>query len=519
MKLVTDTLEASTSTGRTAEPMRLPTVIRRLASNQLREAIRHFRHQPNPVAWALLGVFALLLAFALVSAGLRFHRITILLGVYVPVALFNDYLIGIFVSLFGVRFLFQRSPRFRLQPYLHLPLRRWQLVAYFQFSSLFTVHNLYPLLFLVPFWSQYIYPDYSAAGALFWLASVVLSLCVSTLLNNWVRSVLSNSEIVFILLASLVWILVAADTVMSTFVLNDFSTFLFENLLAGDTLMLMLVVATTVFVFVLSSFSLFNSLVRSTDRVVSRRRSWRRLEKLIASGPIGALVLLELRMIFRNKRPRHYFLMSILLSTAYRLFLLINPETSRGAIFGAIIGLFASGGFALNYGQLIFAWESTFFDGLLVRHGDLGHLVKAKFVLLQASCAILFLLSMPVFALLRPELIPLHVVFLLYNMGVTCVLIMLLAIRNKKRVDIQKGGSFFNYEGFSAVHWFWLLPVAVPPTILLYVMGPTPGLALIVISIAGGTSMLESPFWINYFTNRLSSNRYEMSRGFRVHAS
>ena len=223
-------------------------------------------------------------------------------------------------------------------------------------------------------------------------------------------------------------------------------------------------------------------------------------------------------MIFRNKRPRHYFLMSILFSTAYLLFLLINPQTSRGAVFGAIIGLFASGGFALNYGQLMFAWESTFFDGLLVRHGNLADIVKAKFVLLQSSCAVLFLFSMPVFALLRPELIPLHVAFLLYNMGVTCVLIMLLAIRNRKRVDIQKRGSFFNYEGFSAMHWVWLLPVAVPPTILLYVLHAAPATALIVISIFGGASMIVSPLWVDYFSNRLARNRYEMSTGFRIHA-
>ena len=31
----------------------------------------------------------------------------------------------------------------------------------------------------------------------------------------------------------------------------------------------------------------------------------------------------------------------------------------------AVIGIFASGTFALNYGQLMFSWESTYFDGFL----------------------------------------------------------------------------------------------------------------------------------------------------------
>jgi hypothetical protein len=225
MRLVPEHRRANKSTDYSVAPMSFFDVVRRLAANHCREAVRHFRHQPNPIAWALIGVFGLLLAFALVTAGLRFHRITILLGVHVPVVLFNDYVVGILVSLFGVRFLFQKSPRFRVQPYLHLPIRRQHVVAYFQLSSLLTIHNLYPLLFLIPFWSQYIYPDYPTAGAAFWLAATLLGLVISTFLNNWVRSILTNSELIFILLACLAWLLVAADTVLGAFVLNDFSTF------------------------------------------------------------------------------------------------------------------------------------------------------------------------------------------------------------------------------------------------------------------------------------------------------
>lgn len=488
-----------------------------IARNQLRETIRYFRHQPNPLAWMLVGIFALVAAFSLVTAGLKFNRITILLGFYVPVAVFDDHLIGVLVSLFGIRFLFQRSPRFRLQPYLHLPLRRWQLVAYFQATSVFTIHNVYPLLFLVPFWISFILPYFGPVPSLYWLLAVVLCLVISTFLNNWVRSILTNSELLFVLLACLVWLLVAADSMLETNSLNHFSTFLFSALLNGDGVMMMLVGATALFVLVLSSFSLYNSLVAATYRPVPPRRPWVHLDRLLAHGPVSSLVLLELKMMWRNRRPRHYLIMSVLFSTAYLLFLLMDENTSSGAIFGAVIGLFASGGFALNYGQLMFGWESSFFDGLLGRNCKLADLIKAKFALLHISCTALFLFSLPIFVLLRPNLVPLHVAFLFYNMGVTCVLIMLLAIRNRRRVDIQKGGSFFNYEGFSAAHWFWLLPVAVPPTILLYILQADVTTSLIVISLVGLVSLLSMNLWISFFANRLAGDRYEMAVGFRAY--
>ncbi len=487
----------------------------RIIRNQLRETVRYFRHQPNPLAWTLLAIVALVGAFALVTTGLKFNRITILLGYYVPVAIFNDYLLSIFVSLFGIRFLFQRSPRFKVRPYLHLPLRRWQLVAHFQFSSIFTIHNLYPLLFLVPFWSQYILPIYPLNGSFYWIGTVVMCLVVSTFLNNWVRSVLTNSELIFVLLACAVWVLVAADTVFDTFFLNLFSYFLFTNLLEGDSVLMLLAVSSAAFVLVLSSFSLYNSLIRSTYRLIPSRRGWRILDRMVGSSRTGALALMEIKLMWRNRRPRHYLLMSVLFSTAYLLFLLINPDTSTGAIFGAVIGLFASGGFVLNYGQLMFAWESTFFDGLAARNVGFEEIVKAKFLILQSSCLVLFLFSLPVFVLLRPELIPLHVAFLFYNMGVTSVLIMLLAIRNRRRVDIQKGGSFFNYEGFSAAHWIWLVPVAVPPTVVLYILRGDLQTSMIIIVVAGLASMVGINQWVSFFANRLYRQRHPMLAGFR----
>ncbi|NBC16152.1 MAG: hypothetical protein GVY18_02420, partial [Bacteroidetes bacterium] len=57
--------------------------------------------------------------------------------------LVNEHLLSALLALFALRFFFQRPPGLGIRPYLHLPVRRRQLVYYFQAASLLSLHNLF----------------------------------------------------------------------------------------------------------------------------------------------------------------------------------------------------------------------------------------------------------------------------------------------------------------------------------------------------------------------------------------
>jgi hypothetical protein len=301
-------------------------------------------------------------------------------------------------------------------------------------------------------------------------------------------------------------------------VVNDISSFLLSKILLGDLSLLMLVAALTGFALVASTIALARGLREAPPDALDSRTPVPVLDRLEDYGKVGALVLMECRLMARNKRPRHYLIMAFLFSTAYLMLILVNQGAFDPVFFGAVIGLFASGGFALNYGQLMFSWESAFFDGLLTRDIDAREMVEAKLILLQISCALLFLVSLPIIAALRSDLLGLHVSFLLYNAGITSLLIMFLAVRNRRAIDIRKGGSFFNYEGFSFAHWLWLIPTAVPPTALMLLMRNRMSTALILIASAGFAGVLLTPVWSRIFAAGLTSRRYLMAQGFRAYA-
>ena len=80
-----------------------------------------------------------------------------------------------------------------IHPYLHLPLKRTQLVQYFQAASLVSLHNVYPLLFFVPFWARYVAGGpWGSATAWAWLTSLFVCLLLSHYLNTLIRIALDR---------------------------------------------------------------------------------------------------------------------------------------------------------------------------------------------------------------------------------------------------------------------------------------------------------------------------------------
>jgi len=231
-------------------------------------------------------------------------------------------------------------------------------------------------------------------------------------------------------------------------------------------------------------------------------------------GLTGHLFRLELLLMWRNRRPRHYLLVSLLFSTMYLVFMLAAASPFGGFTYAALLGLFASGGFVLNYGQLMFSWDSEYYPALVTRNIPFRLIIKAKLMLLHTSCAVLFLTSLPLFVWFRPDLVPLHFAFLFYNAGITSILIMELASRNTAAIDIGRSGGFFNYEGFSAKHWLWFIPTALPPVLFMLSMHSSPKLALIILATIGFISIVFTNGWTRYFARGLQARKHKMIQGF-----
>ncbi len=498
-----------------------PTAFLLLARVQRQISVRALVRRKSWITWLVVGFVAFYVVSTLLTLGFFFESFSRLTAPGIPpVQVVNQYMLATFLSLFFIRFLFQKTPRMKIVPYLHLPISRRSLTTFFQMSSLATVHNVYPLLFFVPFWIRFVVPEAGPAAASSWLFAVVLLIVASHFAILFLRSTLQQRTGLFYVLTLLLVVTAVVDEWLGASLQRTLSEFLFTDILRGSLLGTALLAAFTVLGVVLSTRSLMQGL-RPEAPAATATRPWLRLprtaERLFLAdwGTEGQLIRLELLLMWRNRRPRHYLIISLLFSTMYLAFMLGPGNRISGAGMSAMVGLFASGGFILNYGQLMFGWDSSYYPALVTRNIAFRTIVKSKLVVLQASCLALFVISLPLFLLLAPDQIAIHFAFLFYNAGITSVLVMELAARNRQAVDIGRSGGFFNYEGLSSRHWVWFIPTALPPVLFMIALNDHEQLALGILAAAGFVSIMATNLWARYFAHGLRQRKQRMLAGFR----
>ncbi len=486
-----------------------------LLRNQWRSFIRSFQGKRLWLVGLGLVPVVLYLVLVLVVLGLFFDKIIrVPRGSMGAVSVLNSQLLTLFFGMLVLRFFFQRPPRMEIHAYLHLPIERRHLVRYFQGASLLSLHNLYPWFFIIPFWVRYVAGRLDLGSAMMWLSGMFLLVLLSHYLNTLLRILVDRYAKVFLMLAVSLIAFQLVDQALGARFVHHLSSSFFNPLALGNLRPLLALALITPAAFLFSSRALLDSL-RSEHGMTSQRPQRALPSALTFSlSPIRNLVVLELMMMWRNKRTKQYVLISVGVSTAYTALLLSDYSAIFANVMAAAVGLFASGVFALNYGQLMFAWESRYFDGLLARDIQLQHAVLAKFMVLMGSCLALFIISLPLFFWLAPNLLMLHVAFLFYNAGVTSMLMLALSVFNRRRVNAAEG-SFFNYQGFSIMHWLWIIPTILPPALLLYFMEANPDAALSLIASMGLICMLLAWPWSMLLARFLGRRKYLMAEGFR----
>ena len=271
------------------------------------------------------------------------------------------------MGLFSLRFFLQQGPKMHMQPYLHLPIRREKIVRFFQVFSLLSFHNAIPYLFFIPFTIQFIYfANYGISGTVVWFTGITLVLLLSHYANNLLRALHKKSSIYYLVTVSVLAIAFLLDEVIDMHVLRTFSEILFGELLEGNIALLALLAFGTIGMFIYSSMQIKEQLLAVPSSSGAMRG--RQITFAPERGQVINLILLEMKMIWRNKRPKHYFILSIVFALAYIALMLAESHVFNTSAISAVIGIFASGTFALNYGQLMFSWESSYFDGFMTRN-------------------------------------------------------------------------------------------------------------------------------------------------------
>ena len=409
------------------------------------------------------------------------------------------------------RFFMQSFPVLDIQGYLLLPLRKSKLYRYLLVKSIFNVLNLLPFFFIIPFAAKAVFPEEGAAVG--WSWAVLLSLLV--LFNNFLafylkRRFTAQPLIAISLLAALA--LLGVLDWMAVLPLSAYLGGAVAQCLQQPAWLLLPLLA------VIGAYQITYGLLRRYTYLdalssSSGARGLQGFAFLGRFGQVGSFLQLELKQIWRNKRPRATVLMG-----AFFLFypFLGMARLEEGEMWNVLLMFLIGIVFPMaTYGQYLFAWESSYFNLIMARRVKTKEYLEAKyylFMLLTLAATMIILL----YGLIDYRALLFVLASASFSLGVTIYLVLFLATYNTRPVDATKG-AMMNWEGIGASQFILVLPTFILPMIFygLFRLVLDNWGALIGLTIVGAVGILLKKPLLGLVQRQYERQRHILARGYR----
>ncbi|MDU8884627.1 DUF5687 family protein [Yeosuana sp. MJ-SS3] len=411
-----------------------------------------------------------------------------------------------------MRFFFQKLPVMSVKPLLTLPVRRSKIVHYVLGKSALSFFNFLPLFAIIPFGVTLIVNDYPVNSVLIWMLSLLIITLIINFLNFIIESLSSQTELSFLP------IIVFAG---GLFVLNYFNVVSFSSLLSNgissiysNPILVVIPLAILLGLYIANfknlkkQLYLDSSLKSKTEEVKTSDLAWTR-----KFGNVAPFLQLDLRLIWRNKRPRSSVFI-LIIGLLYGLFFYPQPTYQDMPWFFAFIGIFVTGIFLINFGQFIPAWDSGYYKMLMSQNIKYEEYLKSKFTLMAASVIILFVLSIP-YVYFGWKILIAHFAAAIYNIGVNTHVILFGGSYNRKKIDLNQRAAF-NYQGTGAVQWLIGIPLLLIPLglfALFYVISSFE-IACLLLIILGVIGIVFHQKLMRFITLKYLDSKYKMIDAF-----
>lgn len=434
-----------------------------------------------------------------------------------PVVVFTGMILYYFVIDFLMRLQLQELPTLAVVPYLHLNIRKRQLVNFLNIRALFSAFNLIPIFIFFPFCVLRISEnDGAVAGAAFMLSIFSLSI-FNNYLALYVKR-LSTTNFKFAFVGLFLLLSLAALDYFKLFSISAVSNAVFQHI-ARQPLLALVFPVLAIAVFMVNTRFLQNNLYIEELGTKEKTKTATDYPFLDRFGAAGTLAAMEIKLILRNKRSRSTVSKGLLF--VFYGFLFYRPDLIETDQFGIMLfaGVFMCGNMILLYGQFMFGWQSAEFDGLMASKTDIATFIKSKFLLFTLSSTVLTIV-VSLYGLISWKILLVQFAAYFYSIGVASVLVLYFATRNYKYIDLSKGSSF-NWQGVGAASMLMSLPVLLLP-FAVYVPAAYYGNPYIAIGAVAGLGLagiFTRNFWVALLVKEFKKRKYKIAEGFRERAS
>ena len=410
------------------------------------------------------------------------------------------------------RFFFQKLPVMSVKPLLTLPIKRGKMVHYVLGKSALSFFNFLPLFAVVPFGVVLMFNDYDIASVSVWILFMFILAQIGNFLNFIIESLTAESELSFLPLI----VISGALFGLNYFEVVSLSELLSRGIIAISENPILILIPVLILVtlywynFKLLKGKLFldNSLKSKVQEVKTSDLAWTR-----RFGDVAPFMQLDLKLIWRNKRPRASVFI-LVIGLLYGLFFYPNPEFRDMAFIYGFVGIFVTGIFLINFGQFIPAWDSAYYKLLMSQNIKYQDYLKSKFVLMTLSVIMLFVLSIP-YVYFGWKILLAHFAAAIYNIGFNAHVILFAGSFNRKKIDLSQRAAF-NYQGTGAVQWLLGIPLLLLPmgifSLFYFLISFEAGIIAIV--LCGLLGIVFHQKLMTFITNKYLDSKYTMINAF-----
>lgn len=425
-------------------------------------------------------------------------------------------LIYFFLFEFMYRYFTQQLPVMELERFLHLPIKKSNIIHFLLGRSFISPLTLIVPLLFGPFAYREILPRFGDLAAISWIGTVILTSWSLHWLMLWFKQKFEDS-LTGIGIVFLVLLLGGGSTYLGWFNLGEIIKPVFDWSLTSPVPVLLLLGVFVVLYQIAFVYYKNNAYLEDLSQEEDIRFVNQEFGFLSRFGLAGEFANLEWKLIIRHKKPRTYLMLAGFF-LLYGLIFYSNPQYATEEGFSHLfvfVGSFITGIFMLQYGQLFLSWNSANFDFFLQKRDGVEALIKGKYLLFIVVSVICLLASIP-YVYFGWDILLIHLATFLFNMGVVIHMVIYLSLWKPKPMDLNKG-AMFNYEGVGIAQFLMIIPMMVAPyaVYLPFALIFSQYIGLAALAIVGMAGIIAFKPLSKLPVQRVLNNRYQISSSFR----
>jgi len=370
--------------------------------------------------------------------------------------------------------------------------------------------NFLALLLILPFFVKVVCATYPPMFCLSWIFTVLSLIATNNFLNFSLKKYFSKGPLLILFLLTMVGLIIYLD-INKTLSLSVYFAMALQSV--SEKTFLVVIPLTIAAISYFLGYYLLKRNAYIEDIQTNQHENTSSLSFLSRYGEIGNLMRTEIKMILRNKRPKSLLYISVLF-LAYG-FIFYQEKNINNYMILIFMGFFLTSVFAIQYGQFSFSWDSSFFDSYMANKISPLNYVRSKYLFFAITSLIGFVITLP-YALISYKIGLINAAMLLYNIGISSVVLLYICTWNTSRIDLGRS-QFMNYQGTGVTQFLSVIPIAGFPVIvyLSFKYFGVPEYSIYALGLIGLIAIVFNKYLLQLLTRQFIKRRYKMALGFR----